>query len=154
MAVYKKYAHPLYYIIGRDNLIELKGVSANGETVYRMSNGKWEFIPENRSVGNSVLLHVNHELESDGNYAIQTDKSAIGSVAFNYDRTESDLKFKDQKELKALYSAKNQLLLDNSASNLVAEVKQIKEGIILWKLCLILCLIFLLAEVLLVRFMK
>lgn len=154
MAVYKKYSRPLYYTIGKDNLVELKGVSADGETVYTLSNGQSEFIPENRSIGNSVLLRVNQNLETDGVYSIRTGKNTMGSVAFNYDRSESDLRFKNNDQLKALYSAKNQLLLDNTAANLAASVKQIKEGIILWKLCLILCLVFILSEVLLIRWMK
>jgi hypothetical protein len=154
MAVYKKYSRPMYYTIGKDNLVELKGESADGETIYNLSNGRSEFIPENRSIGNSVVLRVNQDLESDGIYTIRSGQTDKGAAAFNYDRSESTLKFKDKTALAALYSDKNQLLLDNSSANLAASVKQIKEGIILWKLCLILCLVFILSEVLLIRFMK
>ncbi len=153
-AVYKKNNQPLYYTIGKDNLLELKNESSNGESVYKLSNGKNEFIPENRSVGNTVLLRVNTILPSDGHYAISANNKNLGVAAFNFDRTESNLKFTEKSELKNIFNQKNQLVLDNTSANLAAEVKQIKDGILLWKLCVILSLLFLLTEVLLIRFWK
>ena len=132
----------------------MKNESANGEGVYKLSNGKNEFIPENRSVGNTVLLRVNTTLPSDGHYTIAANNKNLGVAAFNFDRTESNLKFADKDELKKRFNQKNQLVLDNTRANLAAEVKQIKDGILLWKLCVILSLLFLLIEVLLIRFWK
>lgn len=153
-AVYKKNNQPLYYTIGKDNLLELRNENTTNESVYKLSNGKNEFIPENRSVGNSVLLRVNTTLPSDGHYTIASNNKNSGVAAFNFDRTESNLKFADKDELKKKFSQKNQLVLDNTRANLAAEVKQIKDGILLWKLCVILSLLFLLMEVLLIRFWK
>lgn len=155
-AVYKKNNQPLYYTIGKDNLLELKSenASTNGESVYKLTNGKNEFIPENRTVGNTVLLRVNTTLPSGGHYNIIGNNKTLGVAAFNFDRTESSLQFADKKVLKQTFTQKNQLLLDNTTSNLSAAVKQIKDGILLWKLCVILSLLFLLAEVLLIRFWK
>lgn len=153
-AVYKKNNQPLYYTIGKDNLLELKNETSNGESVYKLSNGKNEFIPENRSVGNTVLLRVNTTLPSDGHYTIAANNKTAGIAAFNFDRTESSLKFAEKAELKNIFNQKNQLVLDNTRANLAAEVKQIKDGILLWKLCVILSLLFLLTEVLLIRFWK
>lgn len=151
-AVYKKNDQPLYYTIGRDNLIELRNESATGESVYKLSNGKNEFIPENRSLGNTVLLRVNNTLPSDGHYSVSSNNRALGIAAFNFDRSESDLRFADKAGLKNIFNRKNQLVLENSNAGLSAEVKQIKDGILLWKLCVILSLSFLLAEILLIRY--
>lgn len=153
-AVYKKNTTPLYYTIGKENLIELKNESATGESIYTLSNGKNEFIPENRSIGSTLLLHVNQTLPSDGLYTIANKDKDLGVAAFNFDRTESVLKFATKDELKSTYKLKNQLLLDNAAVNLSAKVKQIKDGVLFWKVCVILSLLFLLAEILLIRFWK
>ena len=153
-AVYKKNKQALYYTIGKDNLIELKNSNTNGESVYKLSNGKNEFIPENRSVGNSVLLRVNNTLESDGHYSINSNNNELGIAAFNFDRTESNLKFASKDEIATTFNKKNQLILDNTKANLSAEVKQIKDGVLLWKICVILSLLFLLIEILLIRFWK
>jgi hypothetical protein len=157
-AVYKKNNQPLYFTIGKDNLLELKNenfpMAIGSESVYKLSNGKNEFIPENRSVGNTILLRVNTTLSSDGHYTINANNKNLGVAAFNFDRTESTLKFTEKDELKKIFSQKNHLVLDNTRANLAAEVKQIKDGILLWKLCVILSLLFLLIEVLLIRFWK
>ena len=153
-AVYKKNKQAIYYTIGKDNLIELKNSNTNGESVYKLSNGKNEFIPENRSVGNSVLLRVNNTLESDGHYSINSNNNELGIAAFNFDRTESNLKFASKDEIATTFNQKNQLILDNTKANLSAEVKQIKDGVLLWKICVILSLLFLLIEILLIRFWK
>jgi hypothetical protein len=135
-------------------LIELKNESSDGESVYKLSNNNNEFIPENRSVGNTVLLRVNTAMTSDGQYAISSNNKQLGWAAFNFDRTESDLQFADKSLLKNMLNQKNHMLLDNSRANLSAEVKQIKDGILLWKVCVILALLFLLIEILLIRFWK
>lgn len=153
-AVYKKNNQPLFYIIGKDNLLELKNGNTTNESVYKLSNGKNEFIPENRSVGNTVLLRVNTTLSSDGIYAISANDKNLGIAAFNFDRTESNLKFTEKADLKNIFNQKNQIVLDNTKANLSAEVKQIKDGVLLWKVCVILSLLFLLIEILLIRFWK
>ena len=157
-AVYKKNNQPLFYTIGKDNLLELKNgnvsITIGSESVYKLSNGKNEFIPENRSVGNTVLLRVNTTLSSDGIYAINSNNKDVGIAAFNFDRTESNLKFTEKTDLKNIFNQKNQIVLDNAKANLSAEVKQIKDGVLLWKLCVILSLSFLLIEILLIRFYK
>ena len=53
-----------------------------------------------------------------------------------------------------IFNQKNQIILDNTNANLSAEVKQIKDGVLLWKVCVILSLLFLLIEILLIRFWK
>ena len=153
-AVYKKNTTPLYYTIGKDNLIELKNEQTSGEQIYKLTNGKNEFIPENRSIGNTLLLHVNQILPSDGHYTISNNEKMLGVAAFNFDRSESVLKFATPSDLKQKYTLTNQLVLNNSAVNLSAKVKQIKDGVLFWKVCVILALLFLLAEILLIRFWK
>jgi len=153
-AVYKKNNQPLFYTIGKDNLLELKNGNTTNESVYKLSNGKNEFIPENRSVGNTVLLRVNTTLSSDGIYTISANDKNLGIAAFNFDRTESNLKFTEKADLTNIFNQKNQIVLDNTKANLSAEVKQIKDGVLLWKVCVILSLLFLLIEILLIRFWK
>jgi len=97
---------------------------------------------------------VNTTLSSDGIYAISANDKNLGIAAFNFDRTESNLKFTEKADLKNIFNQKNQIVLDNTKANLSAEVKQIKDGVLLWKVCVILSLLFLLIEILLIRFWK
>lgn len=157
-AVFKRNNQPLYYIIGKDNLIEIDNPtenSTNSDNLYKLSNGKYAFIPENRTVGNTTILRVNTTLPMAGQYNIEhnTNKN-VAVVAFNFDRSESVLKFADKALLKQTFNQKNQLIVDNTQANISAVVKQIKDGILFWKVCVILSLLFLLTEIILIRFWK
>ena len=151
-ALFKRNIQSLYYTIGKDNIIELKNITSLGEQAYVMSNGNYEFIPENRSIGNSVLLRVNWTLPVNGHYTVSENNKPIAVVSFHFDRSESELRFADRQELRKRYNKISQFILNSSNSNLFAEVKKIKDGVLLWKLCVILALLFLLAEILIIRY--
>ncbi len=151
-ALLKRNIQTLYCIIGKDNIIELKQEKSSGDQVFTMSNGQHEFIPENRSIGNSVLLRVSWALPVDGYYTVSSANKSVAVVAFNFDRSESVLSFATREELKKLFKKPTQFVLDPSNTGLTAAVKKIKDGVLLWKLCVILALVFLLIEILLIRY--
>jgi hypothetical protein len=78
-------------------------------------------------------------------------------LAFNYNRTESPNNFETSDQLKELLETsgwKNAAVLDGSVKELRQAVMQLDEGQPLWKIFILLALLFLLAEVLLIRFLK
>ena len=78
----------------------------------------------------------------------------MGKYAFNYDRKESEMDFLPMSSLKNLTSEHVKLLEPKSQSLLASIVREQDEGWVLWRLCLIIALFFLLIEVLLIRFLK
>lgn len=155
MAIYQRANVALYYTIGKNNLIELKNIENTNNQIISLSNNKYEFIPENRSIGNNLILNINQAIQSDGIYNIQKDQENINqAIALNFDRAESKLNFISDDELRDKFKHSTYIILDNKKSNLQAQVKQIKDGIVLWKFCVILALIFLFAEIMIIRFMK
>ncbi|HQD11693.1 MAG TPA: hypothetical protein PLW43_02010, partial [Chitinophagales bacterium] len=89
-----------------------------------------------------------------GHYTVMVGNNPLKVTAFNFDRSESQLVFTDKDKLKQRYSGKNQQILENTQANIASHVKQIKDGILLWKVCVILSLIFILTEILLIRYWK
>jgi hypothetical protein len=155
MAIYQQANIALYYTIGKNNLIELKNIDNTNNQIISLSNNRYEFIPENRSIGNNLILNINQAVQSDGIYNIQKDQENINqAIALNFDRAESKLNFISDDELRDKFKHSTYIILDNKKSNLQAQVKQIKDGIVLWKFCVILALIFLFAEIMIIRFMK
>ena len=78
----------------------------------------------------------------------------MGRFALNTSRQESELSFTEVEDLKKNYAGtKVQVLGENpqAAGNQVTEVDRGKP---LWKLCIILALLFILAEALIIRFLK
>ena len=80
------------------------------------------------------------------------DKSSNPAIAFNFNRTESNLNFLKESDLKEKLATANIDVMNVNHKNLTAVVGEINQGITLWKVCLLLALLFILIEVLLLRF--
>jgi hypothetical protein len=59
-----------------------------------------------------------------------------------------------KEELKEKFTGNNIKLLDATNTNLSATITELSKGMALWKVCIILALIFLASEVLLLRFLR
>jgi hypothetical protein len=78
-------------------------------------------------------------------------------MAFNYDRKESDLSYFDEGELQNKINAaqlKNAQVVQNAERNFAEIFDEIQNGKQLWKLFILLALLFILTEVALTRFWK
>ena len=79
---------------------------------------------------------------------------ALGKIALNYSRVESKQRFASDSELKKQYVGAS-VSIDNASSAVIKNAtNSLSSGKPLWKVFIILCLIFLLIEILLLRFLK
>lgn len=143
------------YTIGRDELLEANHQATSGEMVYKMKGESEEFIPEQRVVGSKVFLNANHQVRKAGFYDLfLTRDSLLHQFAFNYNRKESALDYFRAEELSATIGDKVNVItaLDNSI--LTARIQENSQGIVLWRWCILLTLLFLGIEVLLLRFWR
>jgi len=96
-------------------------------------------------------------LQTAGNYKIVSGDSILPLVSFNYPRREPEAAFLSEERLK---SELEQLglntvnILDGNQKELRQAVLQLDEGKPLWKIFIVAALIFLLTEILLIRFLK
>jgi hypothetical protein len=148
---------PLFYTIGKDENIETT-TFITGENVYHIRNayGNFDIIPEHRMLDNNVQINVHNQISQGGNYNLYAGKQQVMPLSFNFNRLESDLSCYTPEELQAL-TENNQLttvhILDTGEKTLTAVINT-DEGKKLWKLCIVLTLLFLALEVVLLRFMK
>lgn len=122
-----------------------------------------EIIPIQRINGNQLTLELpkatqlsdNQILES-GYYELQLDGKTEKLLALNHDNDESKMEFYTPAELKNFFAGqKNVTIFDNLLDgDFVKTFQENNIGTPLWKYCIILALAFLLAEILLIRFMK
>ncbi|MEQ1745123.1 MAG: BatA domain-containing protein [Saprospiraceae bacterium] len=154
------------YTIGKDEVLEAAHVpSASGEAAYKMrltadgggSNTapSSEFIPEQRVLGAKVLLTPGPQVQTAGWYdlAIRAD-STLATFAFNYDRRESDLRYRTEETLAEGLAANMKVLAQNAEANFTQVVNEENQGIVLWRWCLLFALLFLALEVLFLRLWK
>ncbi|HLP94247.1 MAG TPA: BatA domain-containing protein [Saprospiraceae bacterium] len=169
MAIAGNKGKQIAYTIGKDEVLEAKHrVSASGESNYKLKQVQenvgqtpkdasqgGEFIPEQRIFGSKVLLTPGTQVRDAGWYRLllQGD-STLGEFAFNYDRKESDLKFKSDELLAKDLPSNMTVMAANAEANFAQVVDEQERGIVLWRWCVIFALLFLALEVLFLRLWK
>ncbi len=117
----------------------------------------FDMIPEQRIINSKITLFTQNQVSEAGHYSVnQVDKVVLG-LGFNYDRKESDMRFFTEDELKVWSDSlglKNLTLLKSEESSITQSLKETNNGNKLWKLFLILTLLFLLGEILIIRFFR
>ncbi len=148
-------ASRLFYVIGRDNIIRL---ATNGSEYYRLRQGDFSVIPPMRYAGGNVILNLSGIPLRAGIYALQNDKdSLLRYLAFNYDRDESVMDFFSARQLKKIIQRRhweNVSVQANVLNDLTVAISKETQPQGLWKLFVILAILFLILEVLVNRLIK
>jgi hypothetical protein len=168
MAIAGSKSRQIAYTIGKDEVLEANHqISALGETTYKLkkqpdneqpgpeSDQQVEFIPAQRILGAKVLLTPGTQVRDAGWYRLSLrPDSTLSDFAFNYDRKESELKYRIGDDLKNIAGKNIHVLDENAEANFGQVVGEQNQGIVLWRWCVIFALLFLALEVLFLRLWK
>lgn len=143
---------PLFYTIAKDNVISLPSVKLGANQSLKLIGDGFEVIPDINHQNGKTLLYVADQIQKSGFYNVKKSDSTLAVVAFNDNRTESDMKYDTQTELEERFGSQRVQFVDAKKENISSAIAEKNNGTELWKLCLILSLIFIAAEILLVRF--
>jgi hypothetical protein len=150
---------PLYHITGREEAIAVPGDTIMESNLFllKKQGSGFEIIPEIRRTGSSLSLFLHNQVRDAGFYSLEQGKNRVAGLAFNYDRKESDLDCYSPREIENQVSrlhAGDIHIIQGKKSSLVTEIRQIRQGTPLWKAFIALALLFLAAEIALIRFLK
>lgn len=149
----------LAYAIGKDDRLELPAINITGDNVFHLLNEdiKFDVIPSHRSTSTGTMVSLNNQVVLAGNYELESAGKVIASPAFNFNRDESVMRFRDADALKEMIERlrlKNVSVIDPGKTELAAGFTFMNEGIRLWKYCIILVLLFLAIEIILLKFWR
>nr|NQU94281.1 BatA domain-containing protein [Bacteroidota bacterium] len=149
----------LYYTIGEDEKITVDRIFESGDQIFKIRDigGSFEIIPEIQPDNAQLSIFTRNQILNDGHFELIFDGQVISGVAFNYNRLESDLSHRSKSDLEndvMEFELQNFAVIAPTEKSLSGVIRDINQGIQLWKLFVILALLFLLAEVLLIRFAK
>ncbi len=154
MALVKSDGGHLGYFIGKDNLVEIENQKVSGESVYRLK-GASEFIPSQQGFGKKLVLDVKNQVMRAGFYDVVLGERIQERLAFNYDRQESDLSLYTEAEIRDQVKNDAVNILNFEGQEGIRDfVGEKDKGIVLWRWFLLAALLFLLAEVLIIRWVK
>lgn len=155
MAISSRQGQALSYTIGQNATLVAPHDATSSDIVYKLRGEDEEFIPEQRIIGAKVYLNAGQQVKEAGYYDLFLQPEAIlATYAFNYDRRESELTYYGPEELAEYVGPIANLINVSENAVLTATIEERSQGVSLWRWCLILALLFLGAEVLLLRFWK
>ena len=144
----------LFHKLNRDQVIELPKLTLNANQTLKLRKDKFEAIPDLRQNDNVSQLYVADQIRQIGNYQLLKNDSLLSILSFNDAGPESDLNYATDRVIKAKFPGQQVDIITPKPGSMQGAVQSINQGTSLWKLCIILALLFLAAEILLIRFYK
>lgn len=159
MAINSSVVHPLYYKTNNNERISIKEIKTNNDALLHIKgfNNTIDIIPEVKKEPGLINLYTQNQIKEAGNYIVDYASITTEGISFNYDRKESNMQALTKEEIEqqiAQVNLKNCSIIEVGEKSLTKTIIQASEGIKLWKLFVILTLLFLLTEILLIRFLK
>lgn len=159
MAFMSNHSSAIYHTIGNNEAIENRFSTDNSDMALTIESLKdeYSFIPEQRHLPGRTELLTHDMVRQAGHYGLFAGDSLINILAWNYSRSESVMNFYTAEEVEAAITQTGlngfEIFSDMQLSK-ADSMDRLAGGRQLWKLFLIFALLFLLGEVLILRFWK
>ncbi len=151
LAIYTAQNRRLAFTIGTDHLVPLEKNEVNLDQELSIT-GPSTFKPGLSPLGSLLLMDVQGQINTSGFYKVIQQDKAIASLAFNYDRKESDLTMTPAADLPS--NSMIRVWSENEEKDFTQLIESTQHGRPLWKWCIILSLIFIGMEIALIRLWK
>ena len=153
IALLSQHNYPLFHIIGSNSTIDMN--RNEKDDVYHIKNSNIDVIPRVRNTNNNTTVFVNSDIDKAGNYILENDNTKIG-LAYNYNRSESELTCFSIAEIDELIKTKviQAQYIDLANTSVKSALNDLNIGKKYWKYCIILVLLFLAAEIALIKLFK
>ncbi len=136
----------LYYLIGRENTFSIS-TQVTKDQVVTIRDSTSSFIPLQKSKLNKVFVTTNDIPEKATNYSVYKDTEMLQTISYNYPRDESNLVYQDISQWENVQPF-------TSVTKLFSEITNQNTIIQLWKWFVMAAFLFLLLEMLVLKFFK
>ena len=136
----------VYHTIGEQNSMAIPVKLASDE-ILKIKDSTSQFIPLQQTKANYVLITTITDPTKSGNYQIVKENEVIENISFNYSRKESELQYLNPENWKGVQVYKT---IDDLFDS-ISEANSINS---FWKWFAIFALLFLICEMLILKFYK
>ncbi|WP_178985105.1 BatA domain-containing protein [Winogradskyella helgolandensis] len=136
----------LYYTIGDSNSIAVQ-TSIGQDDILTLDSDDISVIPLQKTYSKSVILETEDYPNTAGILNVKNKEQVLQNLSFNYNRAESNLNYYDLGTL-------NNATIDSSLAATINTIKSNTNVNALWKWFVIFALVFLIVEILLLKFLK
>lgn len=134
------------YTIGQTNTYDIP-ISLGQDGILSLESKEESNIPLQQSFATKVRITTDEVPTKAGIYALKDKEQLIQNVSYNYNTSESDLQYYD-------LSTTTEYEVNDSITSLFEQIKEESSIHELWKWFIIFALIFLLIEILLLKYLK
>ena len=149
-SVQNKNDKAIYLTIGQRNEITVES-DVSDEEALKIVQQSMEFIPMQIRSSERIKVTTEDYPLLSGLYELKSSEELLKTLAFNYDRIESNLNYSDLKPLTNQYE---NIYYYNSLDTALKEGIDRNNNRELWQLFIIFALVFLILEILLQKFLK
>lgn len=139
-------APKLYYSIGKNNSFEIE-TQLQQDDILTLENKNINLIPRQKYFNNKVEINTQETPNIAGIYAVKNKNTTVGNVSYNYDNTESNLRYQNLENIK-------NVTVSNSITNVFNTLKSNAKVNALWKWFVIFALVLLIIEMLILKYFK
>ncbi|WP_299362380.1 BatA domain-containing protein [Winogradskyella sp.] len=136
----------LYYSIGQPNSIAISAILGQDD-ILTLSSGKTSVIPLQKTYSKSVVLETEDYPNAAGILNVKNKTEILQNLSFNYNRRESNLIYHDLRTM-------SNTTFDHSLASTIDDIKSSTTINALWKWFVIFALVFLIIEILLLKYLK
>ena len=157
MALFSRPQQRCCYPLGYTDpiLVNPSLVTDQGQLRIAAASGDYEAIPDLRMLGGRAAVMLHGEPSLPGNYHLRSASSALQEgLSFNYSRRESEMSFLSRSAIEQRLNQQdrgNYAVVRSGEKSIEQYVRQMSEGRPLWRWCVVLALLMLLAEIAIVR---
>lgn len=139
-------ASRLYFNVGENTSFDVD-ISLPQDEIITLKNVSETVIPRQQYYNNKVSVFTEETPENAGIYQVTTNVDILQNVSFNFDRSESNLTYHSIESL-------GKVNVSDSVNSLLSELKNDSKINVLWKWFVIFALVFLIIEMLLLKYLK
>ncbi|KYG76658.1 BatA domain-containing protein [Roseivirga echinicomitans] len=144
----------LYYLTDEQTMVYPLEENLTANDIITLSDGESMITPDQRISGKNLIMEIPKDELNAGHYTIMKRETELGTIAFNQSKAESSVERHSIDELETIALAKNiNVIQAEDGIEVNRELTAGIKGINLWKYALMLGLLFLFAEVILIRYL-
>ena len=136
----------LYYTVGKENTVDIN-TKLSQDDILTLNADDRAVIPLQQSYANKVELITNEYPNEAGIFEVKNKDVLLKNLSYNFNRNESDLTYFD------LSSIQN-VTVDNAVNLTLQDIKSTTNVNELWKWFVIFALVFLIVEMLILKYFK
>ena len=126
------------------------------QNIFHIKKEGTDIIADYQSEKNNRYLLIHNQINEANHYQLLQEEELLSSVAFNYDRKESNIQQYNSSELEEYIALNNlsNIMVLQSDNNLQYKIDQLNSNKEYWKILLLLSLLFISIEIFLIKILK